>query len=96
MFHRVQREGQLGISYILVVFGNAHVFGGACMCMWCMYTHVCFSGTCVRPIYMCMYVYLIHLLYMLCMLCFMYVSACFSGACGVCMCMWLVYDCVCF
>ena len=42
VFHRVQREGQLGISYILVVFGGAHVFGGACMCMWCMYGHICF------------------------------------------------------
>ena len=36
VFHRVQREGQLGISYILVVFG------GACMCIWCMYAHICF------------------------------------------------------
>ena len=34
VFHRVQREGQLGICYILVVFG------GACMCKWCMYTHI--------------------------------------------------------
>ena len=34
VFHRVQREGQLGISYILVVFG------GACMCKWYMYTHI--------------------------------------------------------
>ena len=30
------REGQLGISYILVVFG------GACMCVWCTYGHLCF------------------------------------------------------
>ena len=37
VFHRVQREGQLGISYILVVFGGAC---GACMCKWCMYTHI--------------------------------------------------------
>ena len=36
VFHRVQsREGQLGISYILVVFG------GACMCIWCMNAHIC-------------------------------------------------------
>ena len=32
VFHRVQKEGQLGISNTLVVFGGAHVFGGACMC----------------------------------------------------------------
>ena len=49
-------------------------FGGVCMYMWCIYTHVCFGGACV--ICMCMYVYLIHVLYTLCMLCFMYVSAC--------------------
>ena len=36
VFHRVQREGQLGISYILVVFG------GACMCIWCMNPYICF------------------------------------------------------
>ena len=40
VFHRVQREGQLGISYILVVFGGAHVFGGACMCIWCTYMYL--------------------------------------------------------
>ena len=34
VFHRVQRECQLCICYILVVFG------GACMCKWCMYTHI--------------------------------------------------------
>ena len=33
-FYSVQREGQLGICYILVVFG------GACMFKWCMYTHI--------------------------------------------------------
>ena len=27
-------HGELGISYFLVVFG------GACMCMWCMYAHM--------------------------------------------------------
>ena len=37
VFHRVQREGQLGISYILVVFGGEC---GACMCKWYMYTHI--------------------------------------------------------
>ena len=37
VFHRVQREGQLGISYILVVFGGSC---GACMCKWYMYTHI--------------------------------------------------------
>ena len=37
LFHRVQRKGQLGISYILVVFGGVC---GACMCKWCMYTHI--------------------------------------------------------
>ena len=36
VFHRVQREGQLGISYILVVFGGACV----CMCIWCMNAHI--------------------------------------------------------
>ena len=36
-YFRVQREGQLGISYILVVFGGAC---GTCMCKWCMYTHI--------------------------------------------------------
>ena len=40
VFHRVQREGQLGISYILVVFGGAHVFGGACMCIWCTHMYL--------------------------------------------------------
>ena len=35
VFHRVQREGQLGISYILVVFGGAY------MCIWCMNAHIC-------------------------------------------------------
>ena len=59
----------------VVMLYNGHVFGGVCMYMWCMYTHVCFGGACV--ICMCMYVYLIHVLYMSCMLCFMYVSACF-------------------
>ena len=37
VFHRVQREGQLGISYILLLFGGAC---GACVCKWCMYTHI--------------------------------------------------------
>ena len=37
VFHRVQREGQLSISYILVVFGGVN---GACMCKWYMYTHI--------------------------------------------------------
>ena len=37
VFHRVQREGQLGLSYILVVFGGTC---GACMCEWYMYTHI--------------------------------------------------------
>ena len=32
-----QREGQLGICYILVVFGSAC---SACMCKWCMYTYI--------------------------------------------------------
>ena len=36
VFDRVQREGQLDTSYILVVFG------GACMCIWCMNAHMCF------------------------------------------------------
>ena len=37
VFHRVQREGQLGISYILVVFGGAC---GACMCNGaCIHTY---------------------------------------------------------
>ena len=39
MFHRVQREGQLGISYILVVFGDAHV---------CLVVHVCVYGACMH------------------------------------------------
>ena len=37
VFCRVQREGQLDISYILVVFGGVC---GACMFKWCMYTHI--------------------------------------------------------
>ena len=37
VFHRVQRKGQLSISYILVVFGSVN---GACMCKWYMYTHI--------------------------------------------------------
>ena len=37
VFHRVWRKGQLDISYILVVFGGVC---GACMCKWCMYTHI--------------------------------------------------------
>ena len=37
VFHRVLREGQLSISYILVVFGGVN---GACMCKWYMYTHI--------------------------------------------------------
>ena len=37
VFHRVQREGQLDISYILVVFGGVN---GACMCKWYMYTYI--------------------------------------------------------
>ena len=37
VFCRVQREGQLDISYILVVFGGVC---GAYMCKWYMYTHI--------------------------------------------------------
>ena len=37
VFCRVQREGQLDISYILVVFGGVC---GACMFKWYMYTHI--------------------------------------------------------
>ena len=37
VFSRVQREGQLDISYILVVFGGVC---GACMFKWYMYTHI--------------------------------------------------------
>ena len=37
VFRRVQREGQLDISYILVVFGGVC---GACMCKWYTYTHI--------------------------------------------------------
>ena len=33
VFHRVQTEGQLGISYFCGI-------GGACMCKWYMYTHI--------------------------------------------------------
>ena len=39
VFHRVQRESQLGISYILVVFGGAHV---------CLVVHVCVYGPCMH------------------------------------------------
>ena len=35
VFHRVQRDDQLGISYIVVVFG------GVCMCIWYMNAHIC-------------------------------------------------------
>ena len=38
VFHRVQREGQLGRSYILMVFGGAHV---------CLVVHVCVHGACM-------------------------------------------------
>ena len=37
VFCRVQREGQLDISYSLVVFGGVC---GACMFKWYMYTHI--------------------------------------------------------
>ena len=39
VFHRVQREGQLGRSYILMVFGGAHV---------CLVVHVCVYGACMH------------------------------------------------
>ena len=39
VFHRVQREGQLGVSYIMVVFGGAHV---------CLVEHVCVHGGCMH------------------------------------------------
>ena len=38
VFYRVQREGKLGISYILVVFGGAHV------CLVVHVVHVCVCG----------------------------------------------------
>ena len=28
------------VYHILVVFGGAHVFGGACMCIWCTYMYL--------------------------------------------------------
>ena len=37
VFCKVQREGQLDISYILVVLGGVC---GACMFKWYMYTHI--------------------------------------------------------
>ena len=39
VFHRIQREGQLGSSYILMVFGGAHV---------CLVVHVCVYGACMH------------------------------------------------
>ena len=78
VFHRDQREGQLGISYILVVFGCAHV----CLwCMWCMYVYMvhiyvpvigdaCGAHVCIW----CMYVYLC--------------TYVFGGAC---MCIWCMF-----
>ena len=50
VFHRVHREGQLGISYILVVFGGAHVYlvvhvVYVCICDTCRLTCV-FGGGC--------------------------------------------------
>ena len=39
VFCRVQREGQLGRSYILMVFGGAHV---------CWLVHVCVYGACMH------------------------------------------------
>ena len=36
VLHRVQREGQLGISYILVIL----LVCGTCFCKWYMYTHI--------------------------------------------------------
>ena len=38
--------GELGIYYFLVVFG------GACMCMWCMYPDIC-SWWCMWNIFVC-------------------------------------------
>ena len=42
VFHRVQSEGQLGISYILVVFGGAHV----CLVVHVVYVYV--YGACMH------------------------------------------------
>ena len=39
VFHRVQREGQLGRSYILMVFGGAHA---------CLVVHICVYGACMH------------------------------------------------
>ena len=39
-FIEYRGKGQLGISYILVVFGGAHVFGGTCMSIWCTYMYL--------------------------------------------------------
>ena len=64
VFHRVQREGQLGIYLnFLVVFGGAHMClvmhvvhmcaCGACMCIWYIYAHMC--------VWWCMYVYMLYM-----------------------------------
>ena len=39
VFHRVQREGQLGRYYILMVFGGAHA---------CLVVHICVYGACMH------------------------------------------------
>ena len=39
VFYRIQMKDQLGITYILVIFGGAHV---------CLVVHVCVYGTCIH------------------------------------------------
>ena len=59
MFHRVQREGQLCIFYVLVMFGGAHVcllvhVVHVCICGACMAMYV-FGGPCVVCVCICIY-----------------------------------------
>ena len=68
VFHRVQREGQLGnlifwwylvVHMCLVVHvcvHGAHICTFNCACMWCMYVHVVIYA----HIWWCMYVHMVH------------------------------------
>ena len=74
VFPRVHREGQLGISYILVVFGGAYVCLVVHVCSHLfLVVHVCACGACMHMFLVvhvvhlsvwwhiwCMYVYVVH------------------------------------
>ena len=91
MFHRVQREGQLCVFYVLVMFGGAHVclLVHVCVCDACMAMYV-FGGPCVVCmciciyadicVWWCMYVYMTHIY-----------APLIGDACGAHVCMWCIY-----